>query len=310
MTLKKPVLLALISVSVAQVVHAATFKTNDLYLGLTQAAAQNDYIIDLGQPSAVGARGSAPMDLSASFSTATFNSVFNSGPNGVVLAIVGGDNVFNQTEIWATQVRVGGAGNPAVAGSSLSALHTSTQLSGGAVAISSIAANTGGLPSAGNSTLDPNKTYTSQIDQTGSGNNFIGKTGVNPTGAFDETGILYMDLYHATVASNYTYMGYFTVDVSGGHLTFTPSGAPNTGGPPPRPTLTFVKGAVGSTFTNLISFPTANNATYTLYFTNAVGLTTPVSNWPTAGSLIGDGTTRTFTNSSTDANRFYSVGAH
>jgi len=178
-------------------------------------------------------------------------------------------------------------------------------MSGGASSITPVAANVGGLPSAGNFVLDPNKTYSSQIDAATSANSFIGKTGVDPTGIFDGTGVLYMDLYHATTTSNYTYLGYFTMDVSAGHLTFTPSGAPNTSGPP-QPLLSIAS----SGSTNFISFTSANSATYTLYFTNVTGLTTAVSNWPTAGTQTGDGTLKTFTNISTDPNRFYSVGAH
>ena len=47
---------------VSQVAQAA-FTTNDLYLGFTLATAQSDYIIDLGQPKAVGVRGQRSLTL-------------------------------------------------------------------------------------------------------------------------------------------------------------------------------------------------------------------------------------------------------
>jgi hypothetical protein len=58
----------------------------------------------------------------------------------------------------------------------------------------------------------------------------------------------------------------------------------------------------------MISFGTTNGATYALRYTNSAGLSTPVTNWPiAAGTISGDGLNHTFTNSSTDPNRFYRV---
>jgi hypothetical protein len=304
MKMTKIALLALISASGLQVARAS-FKTNDLYLGLTQSSAQNDYIIDLGQPNVVGVGGSVPVTLSSDFSLATFNSTFSGGADGVSLAVVGGNNTFNQYGVYATQLRVGGAGNPAVAGSTVTSGHSSSQMSGGAATVTGVASTTTGLPSAGNSTLDSSKSYSSAIDDSASALSFVGKTGVNPASAMDGTGIIYMDLYHATTTSNYTYLGYFTLKVSSALLTFTPSGAPNTSGPP-APSLTITHSGT----TNLISFLSANSATYTLYYTNSTGLKASLANWATAGTLIGDGTSKTFTNSATDLNRFYTVGGH
>jgi hypothetical protein len=305
MKITKIALIVLISASVSQMAHAA-FKTNDLYLGLTESSAQNDYIIDLGQPSVIGVGGSTPVTLSSDFSLGTFNSVFSGGADGVNLAVVGGNNTFNHYEIYATQMRVGGAGNPAVAGSSMSGVtNSSPRLSGGAATITGVASSVGGLPAAGGSILDSSKSYSAQIDLTDSANSFVGKSGINPAGTMDATGIIYLDLYHATLTSNYTYLGYFTLNVSSALLTFTPSAAPNTSGPP-VPALTIARSGTN----NLISFLSANSATYTLYYTNSTGLKASMSTWATAGSLSGDGTSKTFTNSSPDANRFYGVGGH
>lgn len=304
MKITKIALLALISAFGLQMAHAS-FKTNDLYLGLTQSTAQNDYIIDLGQPNVIGVGGSVPVTLSSDFSLTTFNSTFSGGADGVSFAVVGGNNTQFQFGVYATQLRVGGAGNPAVAGSSITKGHSSSQMSGGAQSITEVASATTGLPSAGNSTLDSSKSYSSDIDDAVSQTSFVGATGVDPGSAMDSTGIIYMDLYHATTTSNYTYLGYFTLNVSSASLTFTPSGAPNTSGPP-APSLTITHSGT----TNLISFLSANSATYTLYYTNSTGLKASISTWATAGTLNGDGTPKTFTNSATDLNRFYGVGGH
>ena len=86
-----------------------------------------------------------------------------------------------------------------------------------------MAALAGGLPTAGNQLLDPNKTFFSTVNQTGLSGNFIGKTGVNPTGMLDATGIIYEDLWAATTASPYTYKGFFTFNYGADSLTFTPA---------------------------------------------------------------------------------------
>ena len=287
----------------------AGFTTNDLYLGFTQSTAQSDYIIDLGQPKKIGVGGSSVIDLGG-FSLTTFTGVFTSGANGVAAAAVGGDNVFGQFGVYATQPRVGGAGNPAVPGSSISAGHTSSEMSGGAAQVSAIMSSTaGGLPAAGNSAVDSTKSYSSVVTTTGLAGNFIGRTGVIPFGTFDSSGILYLDLYHATTSSAYTYLGYFSLDVStpAARLTFTPSTATGTAGPPPPPNLNLTRLANTTT----ISFLSSNAVSYSLLFTNSTGLGAPVSTWRSApSSIIGDGTKKSFTDVTTDTDRLYRVLAH
>jgi hypothetical protein len=99
------------------------------------------------------------------------------------------------------------------------------------------------------------------------------------------------------------YVGYFQF-CPDGTMTFVRASG-TTLPPPPQLTIT----TVGTT--NLISFPSANGAVYTLYYTNSAGLTQPVSTWPTSPTTItGDGSVKTFTNSPGGAERFYRVGAH
>jgi hypothetical protein len=52
---------------------------------------------------------------------------------------------------------------------------------------------------------------------------FVGKTGVNPAGTLDSTGVMYEDLYSATTGNPYAYQGFLTFDYNNDSLTFTPS---------------------------------------------------------------------------------------
>jgi len=198
----------------------AGFTVNDLYLGFTQPTATSDLIIDLGQASSLIGNTSI-VDLSGDLgSLSTFNSTFSSTANGVSMAVIGGDNMFNQFGVFATQVRAGGAGLPGVAGSAITAGHTSALMSGGASVVAGLAS--GGQPTAGNSLVDGSKSY-SAAEVTTSASSFVGKTGVNPTGTIDSSGIIYEDLFAATTSSAYKYAGYFTFNYSADSLTFTPA---------------------------------------------------------------------------------------
>ena len=78
--------------------------------------------------------------------------------------------------------------------------------------------------------------------------------------------------------------------------------------PPPKIVL-LTRTSTSST----IYFSTTNNAalTYRLYYTNASGLTAPLSNWTvSATSVVGNGLTNSITDTSADPNRFYRVGVH
>ncbi len=279
------------------------FKTNDLYLGFNASAAQSDYIIDLGQATtAVGVGGTAVKDLSGLVSLAMLTNGFTSGASGVNVAAVGGNNVFMQYAVYATQPRFGGPGNPAVPGSSLSgANHSSGTL---AAAAGTLTGNP--WPGAASSAVDSTKSYTARVGPTLASTDFYGKSGVNPFGTLDDSGVIYLDLWFANVVNGYSYKGYFTVDVSGSSpkLTFTPAAGTPPPPPPPAPTLSLNRVAN----VNAISFVSSNTATYKLYFTNAAGLTAPISNWPSLpGTIMGNGSTASFQDTTTDLERFYRV---
>ncbi len=300
----KYALTAALLASLPQIANAA-FTTNNLYLGFNQDSAQGDYIVDLGDATnTLGLGGTNVVDLSSHFSLSSFNSIFSGGANGVNVAVVAGDNVFGHYDIYATQVRVGGAGNPAVAGSDLTTLgHSQSQVSGAAAVL------TGNpWPTAGNDTNDSTKSYTAKVGPTTTAGDFIGKCGVNPFGTFDSLAVVYLDLWYATPTAAYTYLGYFKFDLSTGtpHVNFTPAGAPNTS-QPTAPVLTITRTGA----TNFISFSATSSATYNLIYTNLSGLTAPRSNWFTLGSSItGANGVTNFTDSAATPGRVYSVTAH
>jgi hypothetical protein len=200
----------------------ASFTANDLYLGFSSANASADYLVDLGQPAGLGIGGSTPVYLSGDLSASLFNSSFASGPLGVNMGVVGGQNQFPSSyDLYATALRVGGPGDAAVAGSDLSGFSHS------AVAIGSAEVTLTGnpFPTAGNGAVDPSKSWTANVAPTFTSSSFYGASGINPNSAIDSSNVLYEDLWNSTPNNPYTYLGYFTLDVSGADpiLSFTPS---------------------------------------------------------------------------------------
>jgi hypothetical protein len=202
---------------ISQFTHAAT-TANDIYLGFYSSGASGDYLIDLGQPGVVGIGGSSIVNLSGDFSMTMFNSTFTSGFTGVSMGAVGGQSTFPSSyDLYATTFRTGGAGIPGVAGSDLTgANHSQSTLSTAYSTLTGVA-----FPTAGNGIVDANKSWQANVSPTFSAGSFYGASGVNPSSAFDGTGVLYEDLWKATPTS-YTYLGYITMDANQGDLTFTP----------------------------------------------------------------------------------------
>src|ERR1700722_9827214 len=99
-----------------------------------------------------------------------------------------------------------------------------------------------------------------------------------------------------------TYLGYFELATTGA-MTFH---GPSTTFP--APTLSASTDTAGNFY---ISFPSTLNGTYSLSYTNAAGLSAPVSTWPTVGTnIVGDGATKTFQQPISGADTFYSVSVH
>lgn len=96
------------------------------------------------------------------------------------------------------------------------------------------------------------------------------------------------------------YIGYFEFK-SNGTMTFTRELASTA---PAAVTLNVARTNNVST----ISFGSASSLTYKLCFTNSAGLGAAVSTWPSLpGTISGDGTTKSFQDTTTDPVRFYRV---
>lgn len=117
-----------------------------------------------------------------------------------------------------------------------------------------------------------------------------------------------VDPISGTTNGNAVYLGYFTMNTDG-TMSFTrqTNSVTTPPSPPPPPVLSITRSGITST----ISFTTTNGATYTLLYTNSAGIKQPESTWPTNTTTVtGDGTTKSFNDTTTDPNRVYGVSAH
>lgn len=226
-----------LSAGVALVSQAAQaqFVNGDLVLGFTAANAANDYIIELGNfQTVVGVGGSSVVDLSSHFSASSFNSDFSGGLNGVDMGVVGGNNAFNPSSIFETALR-SSLGTPALPGS---AQPASLPHAAGKNGLSEIPTMVNGLGMAAGQSLSTPR------GGTGTGNyswfnyvpsatpptqSYFTQTGYNPDSTASGN-VIREDLWGtpATTSSgayNFTYEGFFTLDLSGASpsLTFTPA---------------------------------------------------------------------------------------
>ena len=210
-----------------------TFTANDLYFGFENynGGATEDYIIDLGPASGI-VGGSSPVDLSGDFSLSDFNAVLG-GSASLNAGVVGGSQ-YNPPgwDIYATQLRSGGPGNPAMPGSVMSTSEGPISTFGESQISTSIAAlSTLNAPTAGIGLLDTSLSWTSDVEPAPNQaiQTFYGNSGIDPSSAIGSGGVLYEDLWKATATYTqggaFQYEGYFTLDLSGGspNLTFTPN---------------------------------------------------------------------------------------
>jgi hypothetical protein len=335
-------LLALSTLAQAQIF---TYTNNDLILGLRKNSPytdNNEVVVDIGQASsyfnlAVGTTisvpGFSPSQLAGSFT----------GSTNVSWSVVGGysgsgySGYVNNT-LWVTVPRQNNAiqslapvrlwyGSQQVIKAKMNSIVSPT---GGAVYISQAL----GASSQFNTVSfvrEPRGTYLSQILS-------VWMAGLaNPTwGTLNDTwppsepnnanlevttpgnlsGVVRSDLYEVrplTTASGSSvtdphtgtsgiawYIGYFEFNAAG-TMTFTRAAASTS---PSQVALQIARTNNVST----ISFVSSNSVTYKLCFTNSAGVTAPVSNWPSLpGTISGDGTTKSFQDTTTDPSRFYRV---
>jgi hypothetical protein len=116
---------------------------------------------------------------------------------------------------------------------------------------------------------------------------------------FDAQGNAIVDPHTGTSGLAW-YIGYFELQPDG-TMTFTREAASTT---PAQVALNITR----TNNVSSITFPSSSSVTYKLFYTNSAGLGTPVSNWPSQpGTISGDGTTKSFQDTTTDSMRFYRV---
>lgn len=127
---------------------------------------------------------------------------------------------------------------------------------------------------------------------------------VRPT--VDPQGNPVTDPHTGQTSGDAYYLGFFTLNANGS-MTFTRgSSTVITNLPPSAPTLTISR-TDNSTH---IALTTDKGATYTLYSTDTAGLAMPLTSWTALPTKItGDGSSKEFVDTSTDAIRFYRVSA-
>lgn len=288
---------------------AQTIVPNDLYMGFQNSAggAGADYIINLGAASNI-VGGSTVIDLSGSFSMANFTTVLGASSTMMGGVVGGNQNGYagNPYTCYATQLRTGGAGDPAVPGSDLSGVSLSS--SGDSAAFSDLGSLN--APTAGTGVLDTTKSWQATVENGIQANQtFWQATGVNPDSAVGGSGIYYEDLWKTSSPGGFSsypfqYLGYLTLDLSGASpkLTFTPKDAPAT---LTAPVIASIK-RTGNTVT-VVSSNAVSTHTYQLQYTASLNPT----NWIDVGSLQVAGSTKVtnIDTSATDLKRFYRVKA-
>jgi hypothetical protein len=334
---------------IAQVSPAQTFayRTADLCLGFRQTggfAGNNEVVVDIGQASnyvglSIGTTITVP-NFSASQLSGSFTS-FNNLQWSVTAYYIGNTYAgYPKETLWVTQPR----SSTNVQSTPPTRLDTPTQTSiqpeiQGIFLGARYISTSVGVSNQFNTPYFEQENianYPSYILSVYMGDNLSG-SGSGPTGTLHDTwpegnleittpnsfsGSVRSDLYevrpitdgngnpivdpHTGTNGPAYFVGYFQFN-SDGSMTFTRAASSSGSTPPPAPTLSIARSGATST----ISFATTNGATYTLYFTNSAGLARPVAAWPSSPTTVsGDGTTKHFTDTATDANRFYRVGGH
>ncbi|MGH7992449.1 MAG: hypothetical protein ACREDQ_02960 [Limisphaerales bacterium] len=276
--------------------------SDDLYMGFENQTGGGtaDYIINLGPASGI-LGSSSVVTLSGDFSLSSFNSVLGSSSSmfgGVVAASNG-----NPPNLYATQLRGGGAGIPSVPGSTSPGTFYKGDILLGYSDLSQLFH----LPAAGAGVLDTSKSWENFVEPANANGTFYGDMGFSPDSPVGTNSVLYEDLWYVSNNSQttkipLTYLGYFTLNLTGGSpsLTFTSTNVP---APLTNPIIVSVSKA-GSTVTVVSS----NAAPTHMYQLQSTASLNPIS-WGNVGSsVVAGGTLVTNTDASaTTSPRFYRV---
>ena len=332
---------ALLAVGTLVPAQPFTYANNDLLLGFRKATPyteNNEVVVDIGQAStyvnlSVGTTISVPGLSASQLSPGAFSS-FNNLSWSAFAPYAGGYAGYDNNTLWLTVPRT----NNAVMSASPTRLTYNQQqlikqrmvsIVGGANTVSSgttsNALNTASFVAedlttwaglnlstwmAGSDPVQGTLNDTWPATEPNGGN-----LEVTTPGSFS-SGTVRSDLYevrplataggvpitdpHTGTNGLAWYIGYFEFG-SDGSMTFTRDAATAA----PAPVALSITRASG---VSTITFSSSNSVTYTLYFTNSAGLRTAVSNWPSQpGTITGDGTTKSFHDTTSDPGRFYRV---
>ena len=286
---------------------------NDLVMGFQNQAGggTQDYIINLGPATNIIGQATV-VDLSGDFSRTDFNAVLGSS-SSMYGGVLGAQNSSTATAyIYATQLRSGGAGTPSTPGSDLTGEYMDRS------DINKVFSDISTLftPAEGTGGLDTGKTWESLIDPpvnetTGQEAPFYQDSGVEPDAAVSTNTVLYEDLWTASSSKNsqenpWTYVGYFTLDLTGANpkLTFTSTNVP--GSLMTKPIIVSIS-KTGSTVT-VVSSNAVPPFNYQLQYTASLNPT----NWINVGSSVVAASMMVTNTDPTapGANRFYRVQGH
>ncbi len=218
------------------------FVNNDLYAGFQNQSGggSEDYIINLGAASGI-VGSSSVVDLSSDFSLSDFNAVLGTS-SSLFGGVVAGSNNNQAPDLYATQLRTGGAGTPSMPGSTSPGTFYKGDLLVGYSDLSQLALV---APAAGNGVLDTSKSWENYVEPAYANGTFYGDTAINPDSSIGASGVLYEDLWYnsnssSSVKQPFTYEGFFTLDLTGSSpsLTFTPAAVP-------EPTVLSLLGGAG-----------------------------------------------------------------
>jgi hypothetical protein len=293
----------------AQPVNKYTDNNDELLLGFTTPSSTGDLVIDLGKATQVIPGGTNTVDLiangnvgqSAAALQAQLNNLYGS-MNRISWGVVGGHYTSGLNAAIYSTVNQGASAPPAPGawGQTVSSINTAGETidGSGAVANQQVVDPTFAVGTSWSEIIAPGTTGLAFSGTYHNPNSTTPSTFAGATTQYQSE-----DLYLSMTSGHVVYQGHFTLG-SDGSLTFTPASSVPTVPPPPH------LSATRTNSTTTISFNTTNGVTYSLYYTNLGGLGTPVSSWPVSSTKIsGDGTTKAFTDTTSDPDRVYRVKA-
>jgi len=313
--------LALAAGSLALLVSTAqgatfVYTPGDLLLGFRQTGASADYIVDLGPASTY-----TNLSIGSHLTNANTRLLAEAvpSPDGLRWSVSGyiRPNISTAT-LWVTRARsdTNVQSTPWNNQSAFTEGSTGGQIAGIGYGANGNSGNHGTVNDTTNTYVSPYYDYTTQVESRQAPNDprgtfqstFQGDAETVTADDFDSDpgNISRADLYVLNSGSGSAqYLGYFDLKPSG-QIVYT--AGPSSTALPTQPVIT---GIVRQGNVTTVSFTTGSSGTYSLLFTNSVGLLTPASSWPVGGSTVsGNGSVQSLQDTTTATNRYYKVQAN